>query len=86
MNCLTYLLSLINQGYKLTIMYNHEHCIGVENNKVYDLKNWKGVTNIEYAPLETWHAKEVVKDMFGLDEYEYKILEKYYDCKIRKRS
>lgn len=40
MNCLTLnLLNLLSQGVQMKLFYNGEHCIGVNENKIYDLGN-----------------------------------------------
>ena len=37
MNCLEYLLDLWNRGHRFTILYNGDHCIGVNEKKIFEL-------------------------------------------------
>ena len=37
MNCLEYLLDLWYRGHRFTILYNGNHCIGVNDKKIFEL-------------------------------------------------
>jgi len=83
MDCLRYLLLLLEQGHKFKIFYNSNHCCGVNKNKMFDLDNgFKKDMLLGYAdmylPLEQCHNKETVIKIFNLDERYSKILDEYY--------
>lgn len=90
MNCLTYLLDLWGRGHRFRILTNQDHCIGVNNKKIFELgdtfKNdlLSGYSlngGQKYLPLEEGLTKEIIRKTFGLTDLEYIILEDYYEYK-----
>lgn len=84
MNCLTYLLDLLERGHNFKILYNGNHCIGVNDTKLFDFGNFfkNDLLNgkqAAYTPIETYHTKEVILKIFNLTDKEYNIIKKYYD-------
>lgn len=83
MNCLTHLLDLISRGHKFSILYDGNHCIGVNETKLFDFGNFlkKDFLNrnkINFTPIEEWHSKETIAKIFSLTELEKEILYDYY--------
>ena len=84
MDCLRYLLDLLNRGHSFTILYNGDHCIGVNEKKIFDFGNFfkkdlLNRTHLNYIPLEENHSKETVIKVFNLNKKEQEIIEKYFD-------
>lgn len=88
MNCLTHLLDLLDRGHQFKILYDGNHCIGVNENKLFDFGgffkkdlmsgfSWYGGST--YQPIEETLSVETVRKVFKLTDEEYKILEKYYE-------
>ncbi len=91
MNCLTHLLDLHNRGHKLKILYNSNHCIGVNTNKIFELGNefkkdllagysLKGGNS--YLPIEQVMSCDDVIKSFQLDDKFTDILKQYYNAKV----
>jgi hypothetical protein len=84
MNCLTYLLDLWERGHRFKIFYDENHCIGVNETKIFDLNNTykKDIlrqSERKYLPLKYVHTKEQVIESFNLETKWIKILECYYE-------
>lgn len=88
MDCLRYLLDLLQRGHKFKILTDCNHCIGVSRKKLFDFGgffkedlvngfSWRGGS--QYLPIEECHTKELVRKIFNLTDEEYKILESYYE-------
>jgi len=79
MNCLTYILDLIDEGYDLKVLYDSNHVVGVDqDNLIHDFDiNMRGDI-FTYLPVEQYHTKEVIKKIFDLDERYSKIIDNYY--------
>lgn len=83
MNCLTYLLDLWRRGHKFQILYDSNHCVGVNKKKIFDFgdflkKDFLSGEKINYQRLEHSHSKETVVKIFKLNELDAKTLEEYY--------
>ena len=84
MNCLTYLLNLLSQGVQMKLFYNGDHCIGVNENKIYDLgNNFKkellNQSTLRYFPIEEYHSSLDLIKVFGVQEDKYiNEIKKYY--------
>jgi len=87
MNCLTYLLDLIGRGHDFDILYNGNHCIGVNDKKIFELGNTfkKDIINgysinggNEYIEILTTHNKKTIKKIFNLDIRYSNILDRMY--------
>lgn len=92
MDCLRYLLDLLDRGHKFKILYDGNHCIGVSETKLFDFGgffkkdlingfSWKGGS--EYLPIEDSLEKERVCLSFKLTEKEFNILKDYYESSTR---
>lgn len=88
MNCLTYLIDLLERGHKFKILYDGNHCIGVSETKLFDFGgyfkrdllrgfSWKG--GDAYFPIEDFHSEDSVNRIFTLTDKEKNILKTYYD-------
>jgi hypothetical protein len=85
MDCLRYLLDLIDDGKNLELFYNGDHVYGVnEDSLIYDYNFDLRGYEYNYLPIEKCHTKEVLKRIFNLDEYYSKILDNYYVSENRK--
>ena len=69
----------------MKLFYNGEHCIGVNENKIYDLGNYfkkellKGC-NLKYIPIEDNHSLEVIIRSFEMKDKKYiEQITKYYE-------
>lgn len=84
MDCLRYLLTLLEQGHKFVILYDSNHCCGINETKIFDLNNQfkkdilKG-DGFRYLPIEKCHKKEIIIRIFNLDERCAKVINEYYD-------
>lgn len=81
MNCLKYLLQLRIKKHKFDIYYNGNHCIGVNKLDMFDYQGMfkKEITSGSelmgnYLPIEQYHTKEQLREMFNLTEEEFKVL------------
>lgn len=89
MNCLTYLLDLLDKGYSFVILYDGNHCIGVNSNNIYDYEDIlkkellrEPEIKLKHFRIEKIHDLDVVNKIFELNKKELKVLEKYYNnCK-----
>lgn len=85
MNCLKHLLELLTQGYQFKIYYNGNHCIGVNSYAIHDYDNLfkKEIISgnmIPYAPIESYHNKELLASLFGVTENNLlDALDRYYN-------
>lgn len=86
-NCLTYLLQMLEQGHKFVLLTNEDHFIGVNNKKIFELgdtfkKDLQAGYSLNggnsYLPLEIG-GKERIKRIFDLDERYGKVLDKYFE-------
>lgn len=86
MNCLIYLLDLIEKDYKFIILSNENHYIGVSNDYIHELGNifkkdlklgysLNGGNN--YIPIITDGYARIVKS-FKLDAHYSKLLNNYF--------
>ena len=81
MNCLKYLLQKRIQKHKFDILYNGDHCIGVNMLAIYDYNSQfkndlllGNNLNKNYLPIEQYHDKETLIRLFNLTEKEAQIL------------
>lgn len=88
MNCLTYLLLLLESGHKFKILGNGNHYIGVNSKKILELGDtfkkdlqmgYSFMGGNSYLLLEKCHDKKTVKKIFNLDERFSKIIDEYYE-------
>lgn len=77
MNCLKYLLQLKIKKHNFKILYNGDHCIGVNMLDIYDYNNQfknnlllGNKLNSNYLPIEEYHNKETLIKIFNLNEEE----------------
>ena len=78
-NCLTYLLDLIDDGEELELFYNGDHVYAIDlDNLIHDYDDIMRGDERKYLPIEKCHTKEVIKQIFNLDENYCKILDKYF--------
>jgi hypothetical protein len=79
MNCLTYLLDLWDKGHRFSILYNSDHCIGVNKSETFDLGNCIHKNLLKnLKPIKEVHSKDTIKYIFNLSEVESEILDSYY--------
>lgn len=81
MNCLKYLLQLKIKRHNFSILYNGDHCIGVNILNIYDFNNQfkrdllrGSPINKNYLPIEEFHSKEDLIKLFNLTEEEAQML------------
>lgn len=81
MNCLKYLLQKKLQRHNFKILYNGDHCIGVNMLNIYDYNNQfkndlllNTKLNSNYLPIEEYHTKEDLIILFNLNEEEAQML------------
>lgn len=86
MNCLTYLLDLLNSGNEFIILYNGDHCIGVNVKKIFEVNSTFKLSLIKGCPLsknysriEEFHSLETIIDIFNLKPEDKEILTNYYN-------
>lgn len=83
-NCLTYLLRLWGEGHRFKILYDGNHCIGVNNKKIFDLNNQfkedllLGYAN-RYTDIKVWHSLETIIKIFNLTEENKELITEYYE-------
>lgn len=85
MNCLTYLLDLLNSGHEFIILYNGDHCIGVNVKKIFEVNNTFKLSLIKddalsknYTRIEKFQSLEVISKIFELKPEDKAILTNYY--------
>lgn len=87
MDCLRYLLLLLEQGHKFVILSNEDHYIGVNDKKIFELGGafkkdlqlgYSFMGGNKYLPLKIGE-KERIKKIFNLDERFSKTIEQYYE-------
>lgn len=86
MNCLTYLLDLLDKGCSLVILYNGDHCIGVNEQEIFEVNNTfkLGLLNDSslsrnYSRIEVFHDLETLIKIFNLKKEDSEILTNYYN-------
>lgn len=86
MNCLTYLLDLLKVGREFTILYNGDHCIGVNKKEIIEVNNTfklsllsNSILSKNYSMIEDFHDLETIKNIFNLKPEETAILTNYYN-------
>lgn len=88
MNCLTYLLQLLSEGHSFKILYNGNHCIGVNRKRIFEiddtfkqdlLAGYSLRGGDVYLPLEEGFSHSTVVKIFSLNQKEQKLLEDYYE-------
>lgn len=88
MNCLEYLLDLWERGHRFKILYNGDHCIGVNDRKIFELGSsfkrdliagfsLSGSDN--FTHIENCHCLENLTQSFSLSEHYQKLAKEYYD-------
>jgi len=87
-NCLTHLLELLGQGHRFTILYNDNHCIGVNESKIFELgetfkKDLLAGHSLDggnkYIPIEECLSCEVIQKVFKLNKRHSEFLECYFE-------
>jgi hypothetical protein len=80
MNCLTYLLTLIEREVDLKLFYDGNHVVGFGLVEVFDFNNiWlDGSNKHKYLPIEECHDSKTLKKIFNLNEDYSKILDEYF--------
>lgn len=87
MNSLQYLLEKIVSGDKITIMYNGDHCFGVNSESIFDYNGLfkseilSGKSVLEYYEISSHYDIRVLTKIFKLNASELKVLVKYYNNK-----
>ena len=78
-NCLTYLLDLIDDGEELELFYNGDHVYAIDvDYLIHDYDFRMRGDESKYLPIEKCHTKEIIKKIFNLDENYSKILDNYF--------
>lgn len=91
MDCLRYLLDLVERGHRFTILGNENHYIGVNDKKIFELGNtfkkdlqagysFFGANN--YIPLENGD-KERIEKIFDLEEKYCILLSEYCEQQLK---
>lgn len=87
-NCLTHLLELFGQGHRFTILYNDNHCIGVNQTKIFELGDTFKKDLLcghsldggnKYIPIEECLSLEVLKKVFSLNKRHSEFLSDYFE-------
>ena len=93
MNCLQYLIDKIYDGNQMTILYNGDHVIGVNQEEIFD---YKGIfkneilssypNQLTYYSIEKTHDVRIIIRIFDLNDRQAKILTDYYNQKLNKNE
>lgn len=88
MDCLRYLIDLYWSGHRFSILYDGNHCIGVNEKKIFEIGNTfkKHLLNqspgkAKYLNLEESISLDVAKKIFNLTPEETAKLNSYYKWK-----
>jgi len=87
-SCLEYVLDIFNVAREVTILYNSNHCIAVDEHGIYEKENndfktelLSGelqVSPLKYLKLHEHYSFEQICSTFNLDEYYSELLTQYY--------
>lgn len=77
-NCLTHLLELWSQGHRFTILYNNNHCIGVNNKSMFELGSIFKMELLGVLPIKGGNAYLPIQDVIGHD-----VICKIFDLRYR---
>lgn len=87
-SCLEYVLDIFNVAREVTILYNSNHCIAVDEYGVYEkdsndfktelLSGELQVSPLKYLKLHEHYSFEQICSTFNLDEYYSELLRQYY--------
>jgi hypothetical protein len=88
MNCLEYLLDLWNRGHRFVILYNGNHCIGVNEKKIFELgdtfkKDLLAGYSLRggdsYVPIESSFDLDALVRCFNLPPHYFIVAQEYYE-------
>ncbi len=87
-SCLEYVLDIFNVAREVTILYNSNHCIAVDEYGVYEkdsnafktelLSGELQLSPLKYLKLHEYYSFEQICSTFNLDEYYSELLTQYY--------
>lgn len=87
-SCLEYVLDIFNVNREVTILYNSEHCIAVDEYGIYEresnafkkelLSGELQVSPLKYLKLHEHYFFEQICSTFNLDTYYSELLSQYY--------
>ena len=87
-SCLEYVLDIFNVAREVTILYNSNHCIAVDEYGIYEkdsndfkteLLSWDlQASPLKYLKLHEHYSIEQICSTFNLDEYYSELLTQYY--------
>lgn len=88
MSCLEYVLDIFNVTREVTILYNSNHCIAVDENGIYEresnafkkelLSGELQASPLKYLKLHEHYSIEQICSTFNLDIYYSELLTQYY--------
>ena len=88
MSCLEYVLDIFSVANNVTILYNSNHCIAVDEYGIYEresnafkmelLSGELQVSPLKYLKLHEYYSFEQICSTFNLDEYYSELLRQYY--------
>ncbi len=85
-SCLEYLLRLLSQGEDFVILYNENHCVGVNENQIFekgsafkrDLMHGYSLKGANtYLPLHEFYKLDHLVHIFALGTFHAKTLKNY---------